>query len=145
MSRYYAITITNPKTGEVVRPRTLAKLNLPETYTSYVNGKTLPGALNVELNIPLYNYATPRQGAWIRVWGVSNAELAQANDLNDMEIVIKGGMQKGLPLAKPAQNGVLAQGKIFQAYGNLIGVDRTLDMIIMPSVGTQTKPLNFSF
>jgi len=143
--RYYSIKITNPESGEVVRPRSLSALQLTDTYSSYVNGRTLPGALNVELNIPLYNYATPLQGSFVRVWGVSIEELGQANNLAKHNIVIKAGMQKGLPLAKPGQAGVIVVGTIFQAFGNMIGTDRTLDMIILPPTGVGGVPLNFSF
>lgn len=143
--RYYSIKISKPGSSEPIRPRAFASLNLPDTYTSFVNGRSLPGALNVELNIPLYNYATPRQGAFVRVWGVSNEELGQGNDLEGLDIIIKGGMQKGLPLAKPAQAGVLVMGTIFQAYGNMEGTARTLDMILLPPTGVGGLPLNFCF
>lgn len=143
--RYYEIIITNPKTGEIIRPKGFERLRLDATYSSFVGGKTLQGALNVEFNMPLYNFATPRQGSFARVWGVSNEELSQANRLADFDITIKAGMQKGLPLAKPQQNGVIVKGKIFQAYGNAVGTDRTLDLILMPSVGSRNAPSNFSF
>lgn len=143
--RYYSIKISKPGSDEPIRPRAFASLNLPDTYTSFVNGKSLPGAMNVELNIPIFNYSTPRQGSFVRVWGVSNEELGQGNDLEGLDIIIKAGMQKGLPLAKPAQAGVIVIGTIFQAYGNMIGTDRTLDMIILPPTGIGNKPRNFSF
>ena len=143
--RYYAITIRDKDTGEVIRPRAFAGLKLQETYTSYVKGQSLPGALNVEWNIPIYNYATPISGSWVRIWGVSLEEISQANDLAGASITIRGGMKKGLPLAKPAQSGVIMEGTIFQAFGNWIGTDMTLELQLQPPTGIGSKPLNFTF
>jgi hypothetical protein len=47
---------------------------------------------------------------------------------------------KGLPLANPAQAGTLAEGQIFQSYGNWIGADQYLDIVFfsqsfVPDVG----------
>jgi len=130
--RYYSIVITNPKTGQVFRPPGFAGLNLPFSYGSLLNGKTLSAAWNVEVNIPVIEAGLPSGDAWVRVWGISLQEIAQASDLNNMLISVYGGMQKGLPLANPAQAGLLAQGYILQAFGNWIGVDQTLDLIIQP-------------
>jgi hypothetical protein len=48
-------------------------------------------------------------------------------------------MGKGLPLANPAQAGVLMQGTIFQPFGNWEGTDQTLDLICNPG---GTRPDN---
>jgi hypothetical protein len=37
-----------------------------------------------------------------------------------------------LPLANPAQAGLLVQGYIWQAFGNWIGTDQSIDLIIAP-------------
>lgn len=102
------------------------------TYTSFVNNTTLPGAWDVMLDIPTIGQATPAGEALLRVWGISLQEIAQANDLVGKNVAIYGGMQRGLPLAKPAQSGLLAQGFIFQAYGNWIDTEQTLDLVVMP-------------
>lgn len=141
--RYYSIEIRD-KDGDLVVPGYAKKLNLNASYTSFVNGQSLPGALDIELNIPLYNYAFPKQGAMVRIFGVSLEEVSQANDLEGYSIVIKGGMQKGLPLAKPSQNGLILRGTIFQSYGNVEGVERVLNLILTPSTGTIAKPKNIS-
>lgn len=47
-------------------------------------------------------------------------------------------MQKGLPLANPAQSGLLFSGSIQQCWGNNIGLARTLEFIIMPGTTTGT-------
>lgn len=132
MSRYYSIKITDPSSGKVVQPQGFQGLLGDATYTSYVNGQTLPGAWNVEVDIPEIDQATPMGFAFVRVWGISVAEIAQANDLVGKNIQVFGGMQKGLPLANPAQAGLLTSGVIFQAFGNWIGTDMTLDIIVAP-------------
>lgn len=91
--------------------------------------------------MPVIDQATPQGFANLRVWGVSVQEIGQANDLAGKNIKVFGGMQKGLPLAKPQQSGLLVQGYVFQAFGNWIGVDMTLDIVIAPgSSPTGGKP-----
>jgi len=143
--RYYSITITNPKTGEVIRPAAFSSLKLPDSYTSYVNGKTLGAALNVEIQASIAQYAIPKGGTVVRIWGISLQEISQANNLNGMNIVVKAGMQKGLPLANPSQNGIIIRGTIFQAFGNWEGTNMTLDLIIIPNTGSKNLPKNFTF
>lgn len=41
-------------------------------------------------------------------------------------------MSKGLPLAKPAQAGLLTSGKIWQCFGNAIGIEQTQDFVLTP-------------
>lgn len=126
--RYYAITITR-KDGSVVN-----------RYTSYVNGQVDPNALNVELDI----YTTPQSGAlpgsYARVWGVPLEALGGSQDLVDCNVVVEAGMQKGLPLANPAQAGVIARGSVYQAFGNWQGLDMTLEMYFLPNTGKQDTP-----
>jgi hypothetical protein len=138
--RYYRIVITDPANGQVITPPGFsADLLGGATYTSFVNGQTLTAAWNVELDIPVIDSATPQGFGLVRVWGISLAEIAQANDLGAnfkankfKNIQIFGGMQKGLPLAKPAQSGLLMSGCILQCFGNWIGTDMTLDFVVMP-------------
>jgi hypothetical protein len=126
--RYYSIVITDPNSGAIVRPKSLASLNLPATWTSFVNGQTLPGAMNVEIDAYISAFATPTADTFVRIWGVSIEEIGQANDLRGKNIQVFGGMQKGLPLANPQQAGLLFEGFILRAYGNWIGTDQTLDL-----------------
>lgn len=125
--RYYDIQITDPKSGKVLK-----------RYTSYVNGQSDPGALNVEMDIQVAPYDTPVGGSFVRVWGIPLTDIGQASDLNFKNISVFGGMQKGLPLANPAQNGLLVAGSIIQAFGNWRDVDMTLDLNLVaagPSPG----------
>lgn len=142
--RYYDIQIRRPGSNDLVRPASLARLNLPSTFTSVVNGKNLPGALQVELSLLTYNYHSFEQGSYVRIWGVGLSEISQSNNLNGFPIIVKAGMSKGLPLAKPEQAGIVAQGKIFQAYGNWVGTDQTLELQLQPDTGTANAPKNYS-
>jgi hypothetical protein len=120
--RYYHVQITDPSSGKVLKD-----------YNSYVNGQTDPGALNVELDIQVAPYDAPVGGSYVRVWGIPLTDIGQAADLNGKNIAVYGGMQKGLPLANPAQAGLLVSGTIFQAFGNWQDVDMTLDLILLAS------------
>ena len=158
--RYYKIIISDPTTGQVVTPPGFSGLLGGATYTSFVNGQTLPGAWNVELDLPVIDAATTQGYGNARVWGISVAEIAQANDLNPIisqnkfkNIAIFGGMQKGLPLANPAQSGLLLSGQIYQCFGNWIGNAMTLDFVIAPGqatasaaggIGTLANPKNLT-
>jgi len=145
--RYYDIKITDPSSGQVVAPPGLASLLAGSSYTSFLAGQTLPGALKVELDLPIIGAATPQGFGLVRVWGISLAEIGQATNLGakaagqpGKNITVRGGMQKGLPLANPAQSGVLFQGSIVQAFGNWIGTDMTLDIVVMPGASTGSQP-----
>lgn len=142
--RFYDIQITS-KDGKLIQPSYFAGVT-KSFATSFVNGQTLPAALNIELDIPLANYSTPRQGAWLRIWGISLAEIFNANQLSSANITIYAGMKKGLPLAKPSQSqGVLLKGTIYQPFGNWIGTDMTLEMTLLPPMGSNPNPSNISF
>lgn len=140
MSRYYSIIITDPKSGKVIVPKGFDGLLGGATYTSYVNGKTLPEAWDVELDIPVIGAATPQGFGTVRVWGVSIDEISQAQNLNGKNISIYVGMQKGLPLANPAQAGLIAKGYIFQAFGFWEGEQQSLDLVIAPGSASGTDP-----
>lgn len=144
--RYYRIVVSD-KSGKVVVPRGFEGLLGGATYTSYVKGQTLPGAWNVEFDIPVGPASSPMGGALVRVWGISLAEISQATDLVNKKVAVYGGMQKGLPLANPQQAGLLVQGFVFQAFGNWINTDMTLDLVIQPGdeplgTGAVDRPIN---
>lgn len=130
--RYYSIEIEGGK-----------------TYTSFQNGSTIPGALNVEIDIPVIAYDLPMGGALIRIWGISLQDIGQASDNNNKNIKVFAGFQKGLPLANPKQAGLILQGYIFQAYGNWISTDQTLDFIVLagsaPGTGASKTTKNLAF
>lgn len=132
--RYYKIDITNLESGTVER-----------TFTSFLHNINLAGALNIEIDMPVSPFATPAGAGLVRIWGISLKDISQSSDFNNKGITVYGGMQKGLPLANPAQSGLLFQGQIYQCYGNWIGTDQTLDFVIQTSTGTIAEPKNLSF
>ena len=133
MSRYYQIVISQAAGDEAVK-----------TYTSFTNGQTDPNALQIEIDAPVAASANPMGdvGALVRIWGIPLTDIAQASNLNGMAVQVFAGMQKGLPLANPAQSGLIVQGFIFQAFGNWIGTSMTLDLQILPGTGSAASPKN---
>lgn len=120
------------------------------TFTSFANGQTDPGALDVEMDLMQALYHAPAGGSQITIWGISLQQIGQAANLNGMSVSVYGGMQAGLPLANPAQAGLLVQGKIYQAFGNWTGTTQTLDLVIVADSGTAgpqsagAKPANIA-
>lgn len=109
------------------------------------DNKTLdPGALNVELDIPVAPFGAPGGqgdgGAFVRLWGIPLNWIGQATNLNGLRCQVYAGMSKGLPLANPAQQGLLVDGIIFQAFANWVGTDMTLDLNLIAPVGTIDTP-----
>jgi hypothetical protein len=101
------------------------------TFTSFPNGVNDPGALQVEMDIPIAALASPAfTGAAVKIHGIPLAMISQANNLRFKNVKVYGGFQKGLPLANPKQAGLLVQGYIFQPFGNWIGVEQSLVLVI---------------
>ena len=128
MSRFYEIVLGKSASGRA-----------GGTLTSAPGGVNDPGALLVEMDIPVAAYDTPGGAAQIVISGVSIQTVAQGADFNGAPITVSGGMTAGLPLANPSQAGVLIQGQIYQAYGNWIGENMSLVFQIVQA-GTVTTP-----
>src|ERR1700678_2618115 len=98
--------------------------NQGATFTNQIQGPNGPmcdlGAPQVELEITAYQADNPLGGSFVRIWGVSIQQIAQASDFNGAPISVYAGMQNGLPLATAdtSQAGLIAQGYVQQAYGN---------------------------
>jgi hypothetical protein len=146
--RYYDLRISNAA-GQVYQPTATANGftlgNGPTTFTSFVNGKTILGALNLEIDMPVAPFNTPQGQGIIRVWGVGLPMIGQASNLNGANFTLSAGMKPGLPLATAATNqaGIIAQGLIFQAFGNWQGVNQTLDLICYPGAAQQDQDIQF--
>lgn len=134
--RYYDIRILDATTGNLIREF---------TSIDSVSGSTIPGALTIEMDIPIYTFDAPAGAAYVRVWGISLQDIGQSSNFNGKTIQIYAGMAKGLPLANPAQAGLIAQGQIFQAFGNWQGINQTLDFVFYAATGTSDAPVNLSF
>jgi hypothetical protein len=117
--RRYSLVISTPA-GQVFKPTT--------------SGTLVPNALDIEIDMPIYQYHTPQGGSVITVWGVGLPMIGQATDLNGMQFQLSAGMAKGLPLANPLQYGLIAQGTIYQAFGNWEDTNQTLNLIVNPTI-----------
>jgi hypothetical protein len=117
------------------------------TFTSFANGQTIPGALDIEFDFPVYPFATPQGQSLIRVWGIGLGMIGQSANLNFQNFKFYAGMKPGLPLATAAapQAGLIAQGKIFQAFGNWQGVNQTLDLIVNPGAAGVNQDIHFKW
>ena len=135
--RYYSIEIA-PAAGGTT----------PLIYTSKAaDGTPNPGALQVELDLPVNSFTAPAGLGAIKIRGVSFADITEASYLSGppgRAVVIRGGMLKGLPLANPAQAGILFEGQIYQAFGNWQGTDVSLDLIVAPLAGSIDMPVNLA-
>jgi len=147
--RYYSLTLTDPNSGQVWQPTATTgafqKTSSGASFTSYANGQTNPAALNIEFDIPVYPYATPQGKSIIRIWGVGLQMLGQASQLAGQNFVLAAGMKAGLPLANPAQAGIIAQGNVYQAFGNWQGVNQTLDLICNPGELSPAGGISFNW
>lgn len=149
--RYYQIVITNPKTGQEVFFKSLGmrcSSLLPSGPQLPQSGLSNPAALCVEMDFPMANATYPAGDCWLRIWGLSIADLETASDLNGFSIAVYGGMSRGLPLANPNQAGMLVNGIIRQCYGNWEGTSQTVDLNIVAGgsgVGSSRRPGNFPF
>ncbi|MEJ0093145.1 MAG: hypothetical protein WDN46_06865 [Methylocella sp.] len=108
-------------------------------YTSLVNGKFDPGALNVEMDIQVQASDVPAAGSYVRIWGIGLAAISQSQSLFGKPITVRGGMSAGLPLAKPQQQGVLVTGSVWQCFANWIGTDQTQDFVITTPFNAPTS------
>lgn len=111
-------------------------------YTSFVDGVSVRGALNIELDLPIATVDIPSNGAMCKVWGIPLEDITQASNFNGKLIKIYGGMRYGLPLARPEQSALLVQGSIFQCFGNWQGEEMSNTFIIQPSLGSEKMPKN---
>lgn len=145
--RYYRIELTNSVTG---KPLIDAARQPIGPYTSF-DAKTgnVPGALNVEMDIPVFTFDAPVGAAYLKIWGVGLQSLAFSSQLNPdftknvfTTCKVYGGMQKGLPLANPKQAGLLLSGTVMQAFGNWQGTQQTLDLIVNADFGSAQNPRN---
>jgi hypothetical protein len=148
--RYYSVSITKTN-GQPYLFKSLGGLALtsllPTGPQNPISGQANPAALNIEFDISAVALNDPDNNAWARVWGLGLQDIGNASDLNGLDISISAGMSKGLPLANPAQAGLIMQGQILQAYGNWIGTAQTVDMTFVAGTnqGSPSQPANFPF
>ena len=124
MTRYYSVEISGGP-----------------TFTSHPNGQFDANSLNVEMDITTTGQAIPGDGCYLKIWGVGLQVLKNANQLWKKSITVRGGMQKGLPLANPAQAGVLINGGLIsRPFGTWNMTDQALEMIITSGGTPNAQP-----
>lgn len=141
--RYYEVIITPKNAGQIIFSST-GSAGMP-------NGS----ALRVDFDIYQQFVSLAKLSSFIRIFGISYKQISQITNLNPKEpldnpdnwatIEIRGGMSKGLPLANPAQQGILIKGSISQAFANWQGTEISLDLVIVPEIGSPTDPVNIPF
>jgi hypothetical protein len=140
--RFYDIQITD-ESGNLVQID-----GFPMVFTSYKSGVSIPGALNVEIDLPIFTEEIAASNGYVKIWGIGLSLINQASKLALKNIVIKAGMQKGLPLANlqtqasPSRNGIIFEGSILQAFGHWQGTEQTLDLVITNQL--TAKPIVFN-
>ncbi|MEG2265238.1 MAG: hypothetical protein RSC68_12985 [Acinetobacter sp.] len=133
--RYYDIQIFTPpdKKGNPAK--------LFRRYSSLKNGVFNPGNLMIEFDIQRFGESTPKGESCITIWGISPQDMQQARqDMFGMKIKMWVGMSKGLPLAKPAQQGLILEGTIWQVLGNWQGTELRMDLIVTASAVSDVIP-----
>lgn len=108
----------------------------------YADGTNNLNALQIEIDVPIVQLATPQGQAYIRIYGVELTDIMQATNYNGALVELSLGMSPGLPLVKPEQRGVVLVGRVFQAFGNWQGEQQTLDLIVMAA---DTSSGNYTF
>jgi len=132
--RFYNITITD-NSGAILEIDG-AKMQFTSFEKTIHGGYSKPGALNIEMDIPIVTEDIPAGNALIKIWGIDLGLVNKASNLNFQNIAIMAGMKPGLPLAtqqanySPIRNGIVFQGTILQAIGNWQGNEQTLDLIV---------------
>lgn len=152
--RYYSITIQD-QNGNNVIPSSLQGAGF-QSITSLLpdgSGNTNVAALDIELDINSLPSGVADTASYVRIYGLGLQDLGTSFSLGmgaganfpSHTMTVRAGMAQGLPLANPLQQGVLATGNIFQAFGNWLGNDMTVDIYFMPSLGTTLQPKNYTF
>lgn len=137
--RYYEIVISpSDKTKKSFDPITFSTL----TNTGNVNG----AALSMYIDVMQYPFNQSRQNGYIKIRGVNFNVLNQTANFNFAKIKISVGMSKGLPYATAAPKpGLIIDGTILQCFGNWIGTDVSLDLVVGPATYNPNINTNIPF
>lgn len=136
--RYYLIQIFPPGSDPGSAP-------VFREYTSFPNGQSDPGALNIVLDIYQYTFGDALPLSVVQIYGIDIRDVSQVSNFTNCNIMIWAGFQKGLPLNNSAQAGLLLSGIIWQAFGNWQGTEMVLDFVVSPPGAIAAQNTNFSF
>jgi hypothetical protein len=134
--RYYKVNLLSPATGNAVvfNDTTKSFVDAPAggaSFQSFVRpGVINPGALNLELDVVAYPFATFQGLSSVRIWGVGVSALGQAQNLSGYGIEIDAGMQAPYQLNAKAKSGQILAGTVFQGFGNWEGTNHYLELLV---------------
>jgi len=105
------------------------------TWTSYPGGLADSSAQLIEFDAMVAPMGAPLGvGQRVTVHGVSLATLSQSQQFANLTVPwsakLSVGFGKGLPLADPSHNGVALEGTVVQSYGNWVGTEMSLTLIV---------------
>lgn len=127
--RYYSIVIDNPPAAFPPRYDNGAQ------WGTVKNGIHDPNAQQIEFQIVLLDATTPTENSTLTIYGVSWDQIVASNQLVGHSLTFNGGMSPGLPLAT-FQNrnlGLIIQAKILKCWGNWIGNETSIGMMLAPT------------
>lgn len=110
--QYYKLTIT-PKGQK------------PIVFEAGIAGR----GLVIEFNVQTNGLETSNMDSYITIKNPPFEYIDNAQNFTDAEILLWGGMAKGLPLCRPEQQGVLLRGSVWGASGVWQGKESTLTFI----------------
>jgi hypothetical protein len=127
--RYYSIKIDGAPSAFP------ARYDMGAQWGTLINGQHDPNAQQIEFQIMTVDSTTPIENSVVTVYGVSWEQIKACNQLAGKPITIEGGMSPGLPLAtfqsyRPKK---IISGVILKAWGNWIGTDTSIGMVILPA------------
>lgn len=132
--RRYRVVLTPPSQSSTSGSTTTVTGHKSVTYQSIdQQGNHLAGALDVSFDLPVAPFGSVMAGGVIEIPGVSLQTISSAARYQGWTATIYGGMQQGLPLANPKQFGFLARGQVQQAFGNWIGTQQSLVLVLYPA------------
>jgi|AGFS01.1.fsa_nt_gi hypothetical protein len=93
-----------------------------------------PGAgLHIEFDALITGYDVVSSGTQIAIHGVPVTMLRESAQLAGCQIDLTAGFTAGLPLANPAQAGLILSGQIYNPFANWLGTHQSLNFIVNPS------------
>ena len=133
--RYCKIVLEHQQKSTTSTNEINAKGGKKLTFNTHPNGVHSapdPGALHTIIDVPVTTFEQPNGTTYVEVRGIDIATISQASNLQGYTIKVYGGMGVGYPLAKPAQSGLLLTGVVYQAYGNWVGTEMSLNLLVQP-------------
>ncbi|AMH00948.1 hypothetical protein AL485_18255 [Serratia liquefaciens] len=93
-----------------------------------------PGrGLHIEFDALITGYDVVNSGTVITIFGLPISMISQSVNLVGGRVILQAGFASGLPLANDTQYGPIIMGEIYNAYGNWVGTNQALSLVINPA------------